>query len=96
MTGEFIQFILGDLITIATIIGSGIMGVYALLSRLSNVVLAVQSIDKRIDTMEVELKKQTDILIELAQTKERLNSSDKRIDELSKRLDEVISRLAKG
>jgi len=93
MSIEFSHIDLGNILTMLTVFGSVLAGVYSLLNRLSRVSVSIQTIDRRIDDMETELKKQTDILIELAQTRERLNSSDKRMDELSKRLDEIVARL---
>ena len=77
---------LGNLLTMLTIIGTVVTGVYSLLQKLNIVANNVTSIGARMDDMEVELKKQTDILIELAQTRERMNALEKRIDDLATRI----------
>lgn len=77
---------LGNLLTMLTVVGTVLAGVFRLLGRIDNVSTGVESINKRIGEMETELKKQTDILIELAQTRERMNALEKRIDDLSSRV----------
>ena len=77
---------LGNLLTMLTIIGTVVTGVYSILQKLNIVANNVTSIGARMDHMEVELKKQTDILIELAQTRERMNALEKRIDDLATRI----------
>ena len=76
----------GNLLTMLTVVGTVVAAVFRLLGRIDNVSTGVDSINKRIGEMETELKKQTDILIELAQTRERMNALEKRIDDLSTRV----------
>jgi hypothetical protein len=76
---------LGNLLTMLTVLGSVLAAVFQLLSKINGVAAGVSSINERIDDVEVELKKQTDILIELAQTRERMNALEKRIDDLASR-----------
>jgi hypothetical protein len=83
---DFSHIDLGNLLTMLTVLGSVMTAVYSLLSKLNLVVNSVNSIGDRMDDMEVELKKQTDILIELAQTRERMNALEKRIDDIASRL----------
>ena len=85
MTMSFDHIDLGNLLTMLTVLGSVIAAVYQLLSKINGVAAGVTSINDRIDDVEVELKKQTDILIELAQTRERMNALEKRIDDLASR-----------
>ena len=77
---------LGNLLTMLTVVGTVLAGVFRLLGRIDNVSTGVESIKKRIGEMETELKKQRDILIELAQARERMNALEKRIDDLSSRV----------
>ena len=86
MNLDFSHVDLGNLLTMLTVLGSVMTAVYSLLSKLNLVVVSVNDIGERMDEMEVELKKQTDILIELAQTRERMNALEKRIDDLASRL----------
>jgi hypothetical protein len=83
---DFTHIDVGNLLTMLTVIGTVVAGVFRLLGRIDNVSTGVESINKRIGEMETELKKQTDILIELAQTRERMNALEKRIDDLSSRV----------
>ena len=83
---EFVHFDIGNVLTILTIGGTVLAAAFRLLGRIDNVGNSVESINKRIGEMETELKKQTDILIELAQTRERMNALEKRIDDLSTRV----------
>ena len=83
---DFTHIDVGNLLTMLTVIGTVVAGVFRLLGRIDNVGTSVESINKRIGEMETELKKQTDILIELAQTRERMNALEKRIDDLSSRV----------
>ena len=83
---DFTHIDIGNLLTMLTVIGTVLAGVFRLLGRIDNVSTGVDSINKRIGEMETELKKQTDILIELAQTRERMNALEKRIDDLSSRV----------
>jgi len=83
---DFSHIDLGNLLTMLTVLGSVMTAVYSLLSKLNLVVVSVGGISERMDDMEVELKKQTDILIELAQTRERMNALEKRIDDLASRI----------
>jgi hypothetical protein len=83
---DFAHIDIGNLLTMLTVIGTMVAGVFRLLNRIDNVSTGVESINKRIGEMETELKKQTDILIELAQTRERMNALEKRIDDLSTRV----------
>ena len=83
---DFTPIDIGNLLTMLTVIGTVLAGVFRLLGRIDNVSTGVDSINKRIGEMETELKKQTDILIELAQTRERMNALEKRIDDLSSRV----------
>ena len=85
---------LGNLLTMMTIVGAVVAAVYRLLGKLEGVATDVKGISRRISDVEAELKKQTDILVELAQTKERINSLEKRNEELSRRLDELSQRIA--
>lgn len=86
MTMDLAHVDLGNLLTMLTVLGSVIAGVYSMLQKLNLVAVSVKGIGERMDDMEVELKKQTDILIELAQTRERMNALEKRIDDLASRL----------
>lgn len=86
MSLDFSHIDLGNLLTMLTVLGSVMTAVYSLLSKLNLVVVSVGGISERMDDMEVELKKQTDILIELAQTRERMNALEKRIDDLASRI----------
>jgi Na+-transporting methylmalonyl-CoA/oxaloacetate decarboxylase gamma subunit len=86
MSLDFSHVDLGNLLTMLTVLGSVMTAVYSLLSKLNLVVSSVSSIGERMDDMEIELKKQTDILIELAQTRERMNALEKRIDDLAARI----------
>jgi hypothetical protein len=83
---DFTHIDVGNLLTMLTVIGTVMAGVFRLLGQINNVSVGVESINKRIGEMETELKKQTDILIELAQTRERMNALEKRIDDLSTRV----------
>jgi|688.fasta_scaffold58463_4 hypothetical protein len=80
---------LGNIMTMFTVFGSVIAAGYSLLSRLNGVQHSVEAVGKRLDRVDLELHKQTDILVELAKTRERMNHLDRRIDE-------VMSRLNKG
>lgn len=91
MSVDFSHIDLGNLITILTVLVSVVSAVYSLLARLNLVVNSVSTISARMDDMETELKKQTDILIELAQTRERMNGLERRIEELSSRLSKMGS-----
>lgn len=86
---------LGNVLTMVTILGAVFAAVFRLLKKLDGVDAGVKGIDRRMSEVEVELKKQTDILIELAQTRERMNSLEKRNEELSRRIDELSARLAR-
>jgi len=83
---DFTHIDIGNLLTMLTVVGTVLAGVFRLLGRIDNVSTGVEAINKRIGEMETELKKQTDILIELAQTRERMNALEKRIDDLSSRV----------
>ena len=83
---EFVHFDIGNVLTILTTGGTVLAAAFRLLGRIDNVGNSVESINKRIGEMETELKKQTDILIELAQTRERMNALEKRIDDLTARV----------
>ena len=85
---------LGNLLTMMTIVGAVVAAVYRLLGKLDGVATDVKGIGRRMTDVEAELKKQTDILIELAHTRERMNSLEKRNEELSRRLDELSQRIA--
>lgn len=83
---DFIHFDIGNVLTILTLGGTVIAAAFRLLGRIDSVGTSVEGINRRIGEMETELKKQTDILIELAQTRERMNALEKRIDDLSTRV----------
>ena len=83
---DFVHFDIGNVLTILTLGGTVVAAAFRLLGRIDNVGMSVESINKRIGEMETELKKQTDILIELAQTRERMNALEKRIDDIASRL----------
>ena len=83
---DFTHIDIGNLLTMLTVVGTVMAGVFRVLSQIGNVSTGVEAINKRIGEMETELKKQTDILIELAQTRERMNALEKRIDDLSSRV----------
>ena len=83
---EFSHFDIGNVLTMLTVVGTVVAAAFRLLGRIDNVSTNVESINRRIGEMETELKKQTDILIELAQTRERMNALEKRIDDLSSRV----------
>ena len=83
---DFVHFDIGNVLTIVTLVGTVLAAAFRLLGRIDSVGTSVDSINKRIGEMETELKKQTDILIELAQTRERMNALEKRIDDLSTRV----------
>jgi BMFP domain-containing protein YqiC len=85
MSLSFEHIDLGNLLTMLTVLGSVLAAVYQLLSKINGVADGVNGIDRRMTDVEKELKKQTDILIELAQTRERMNALEKRIDDLSAR-----------
>ena len=86
---DFTHVDLGNLLTMGTVIATVIAAVFRLLGKIDTVSHGVENINKRIGEMETELKKQTDILIELAQTRERMNALEKRIDDLSSRVGRV-------
>lgn len=79
MTNDFLKFSIGDLITILSYLGGVIGAVYLLYYRLAN-------IERRLNGVDDELKKQTEILVQLATQRERLNALDKRVDEIFSRL----------
>lgn len=83
---DFIHFDIGNVLTILTLGGTVIAAAFRLLGRIDSVGTSVEGINRRIGEMETELKKQTDILIELAQTRERMNSLEKRLDDISARV----------
>lgn len=85
MNMTFDHIDLGNLLTMLTVLGSVLAAVFQLLAKINGVATGVASINNRIDDVEQELKKQTDILIELAQTRERMNALEKRIDDLASR-----------
>lgn len=83
---DFVHFDIGNVLTILTLGGTVIAAAFRLLGRIDSVGTSVEGINRRIGEMETELKKQTDILIELAQTRERMNSLEKRLDDISARV----------
>ena len=86
---------LGNVLTMMTIVGAVLAAVYRLLEKIDGVAHDVKGIGRRMADVEDELKQQTQILIEIAQTKERINSLEKRNDELAKRIDELSARLSR-
>jgi len=86
MSLSFEHIDLGNLLTMLTVLGSVLAAVFQLLGKINGVADGVSGIDRRMTDVEKELKKQTDILIELAQTRERMNALEKRIDDLASRM----------
>lgn len=85
MSVDFTHIVLGDVLTMLTIVGTILVGAYSLLQRLSLVDASVAGVKLDVSDIRLELKKQTDILVELAQTRERMNSIEKRLDDLISR-----------
>lgn len=87
----------GDLITAASIAVGGIGVAYTMVFKLAALEDGQKKTDGRIDGLETELKKQTEILVQLAeqrgriasveaQYRERMIAIDKRMDDLSARM----------
>lgn len=86
MNSDFLKFSVGDLATILSFLFSAIGAVYFVYFRLGN-------IEHRLGDVDVEMKKQTEILVQLAAQRERLNALDVRAAIQDKRIDELWTRL---
>lgn len=76
---------LGNLITIGSLLFGLIGAGYSIYFRLNGMQGSLSKIDKRIDGVDDELKKQTEILIELASQRARMNALERRMDEIASR-----------
>lgn len=95
MEQSFFHLDFGNLLTIASMLGGIAGGVYATYARLDKLDDKVEGSKERITGVEDELKKQTQILIDLATQRERMNALDQRNLALEKRLDDLNTRINK-
>lgn len=95
---------LGDIVTASAFIITGVAGVMAIRSSVSNLSIKVELTDKQnegrfvrvdaqIEDFKVELKKLGDILIKLTQTEGRINTADERMLAQGKRVDSIAESL---
>ena len=95
---------LGDIVTASAFIITGIAGVMAIRSSVSNLSTKVDLTDKQndlrfvrvdaqIEDFKVELKKLGDILVELTRTEGRMNTADERMLAQGKRVDSIADSL---
>ena len=95
---------LGDIVTASAFIITGIAGVMAIRSSVSNLSTKVELTDKQndvrfvhveaqIEDFKLELKKLGDILVELTRTEGRMNTADERMLAQGKRVDSIAESL---
>lgn len=82
---------LGNIATIVAFLGGGVLFLVNAYSQFKSIQTTVNSIGLRMNGMEEELKKQTEILVNQAAQRERMIALERRVDELYDKLYKKIT-----
>lgn len=79
---DFLNINLGNILTIVSFLIGGIAFAYTIKGDVKGIGITVDSYGRRLEGIELEMRKISDVLVTLARQDERMNSLDRQILEL--------------
>ena len=83
---------MGNILQIAAMLGGGLYFLFSIKAELIKMSTIQEMFTNRLSILETDIKKLSEVTIEMARQNERMTSQDNRINTITLRLDDLINR----